>query len=104
MDHMTNSNKYQASPHSDLNDHVDAIHVQLWDDESYRAYLSGLDRATSVEGSLDIDDIYAAKMVRAYARENGVPYVAMQNLSKLVKALRVVKRRYSISRKVGEKK
>ena len=107
MKHMTNYTEFEPStyfsefvpsPNSNLNDEVDLIHVQLWADEKYRKYLSGIDEASTVEGSFYIDDIEAAKMIREYARCRG-SWVSLQNIASIVKALRVVKRRYSISRK-----
>jgi hypothetical protein len=38
-------------------------------------------------------------MILDYAKSNGYPYVAQQNLTTVVKAMRVVMRRYHISRK-----
>lgn len=82
-----------------LNDQVDAIHLQLWTDERYQALLDAVDHSGAVEGNFNIDDTYAAQMIRDHARENGVPYVANQKIATLVRALKIVMRRYGISRK-----
>jgi len=82
-----------------LNDQVESVHMQLWANESYRKLLDAVYPEMAVEGSLVADDFEAARMIRNEASEIGSAYVASQKLDTLRKALGVVLRRYSISRK-----
>lgn len=82
-----------------LNDQVETIHVVLWENEKYRNFLDAVYSEQAVEGDLHIDDSEAARMIRDYAMDNGMLYVAEQKLGTLVKAMNVVMRRYRISRK-----
>ena len=82
-----------------LNDRVDAIHVKLWADDGYRAFLDAVYDEDAVEGSLSADNIFAAMMIRDYAKANGDHYVAGKKVATISKALAVVLRRYGIGRK-----
>lgn len=85
---------------STLNDRVDAIHVTLLSENAdYADLLRAVIRAEAVEGSLSCDDQLAAKMIRDKAMEIGEREVAGEKLRAIVKALRVVLRRYGMSRK-----
>lgn len=82
-----------------LNDHVDDIHVALWgESEDYVQLLDAVYDEQAVEGSLSIDNAKAAEIIRNYAREHKIAYVANQKLSPISKALNVVLRRYHMSR------
>jgi hypothetical protein len=82
-----------------LNDQVDQIHCKLYEEEEYRNYLDAVYNSQALTGSTIYDDGEAGRMILDYAKSNGYPYVAQQNLTTVVKALRVVMRRYHISRK-----
>ena len=82
-----------------LNDHVEAIHLSLYEDEKYRGFIDTVYNEQAVEGSLMADDFQAATMIREKAKEVGDASVFHQNLATLVKSLSVVLRRYGISRK-----
>lgn len=82
-----------------FNDHVELIHFRLIDDAGYRRYLSADCNAQAIEGSLDTDDIMAAKMIRDKAKEICNLEVGEAQLTAIAKALRVVVRRYRLSRK-----
>ena len=82
-----------------LNDYVDSIHVQLWEEEAYRLLLDATSDEDAVEGSTAIDNVEAAKMIRDYAKENNITYVAVKKLATIVKSLNVVLRRYQMTRK-----
>jgi hypothetical protein len=82
-----------------LNDHVEAIHLSLWETKAYRALLDAVTPEDAVEGDLRIDDAKAAEMIRTEAVKQGNRYVAEKKLGTLVQALHVVMRRYGISRK-----
>jgi hypothetical protein len=89
-----------VEPRLTLNDHVNAIHSELWErDETYMEYLDAVYDSEAVEGSLAADNIKAAEVIREYARKNGVKAVANKKLATIVKALNVVLRRYHASRK-----
>src|SRR6185312_5657337 len=77
-----------------LNDHVETIHLKLYENEDYQRLLD------AVEGSLAADNLLAAKMIRDFAIADGFdPYVADKKLATIAKALGVVLRRYGVSRK-----
>jgi hypothetical protein len=82
-----------------LHDQVEAIHLQLWVNGTYRKFLDAVYNSQAVEGSMIADDFEAARMIREEARENGNHYVAEQNLTTLKQSLGVVMRRFGVSRK-----
>jgi hypothetical protein len=82
-----------------LNDQVEDIHVALWDNEEYRDLLDAVDNTEAVEGSLIADTFAAASMIRDYARANKVAAVMQAKLAAVVWSLKVVMRRYSMSRR-----
>lgn len=70
--------------------------------DSYRKYVLAVYDSQAVEGSLSIDNVKAAEIVREYARASNLPEVADlkdQNLATLVKVQGVVLRRYGQDRK-----
>lgn len=81
-----------------LNDQVEEIHRRLHDDPLYRSLISATTNAQAVEGSLATDDIMAATMIRDMAKSIGSD-IGQQQLATIVKALRVVLRRYGASRR-----
>ena len=82
-----------------LNDRVDALHIQLWSNEEYRKLLDAVYDEDAVEGSCAADNIFAAVMIREHAKVSGDNYVAGKKAATIAKALGVVTRRLSISRK-----
>jgi hypothetical protein len=83
-----------------LNDMVEDIHVALYDNEKYSAYLYAVYDEQAVEGSLAADNVMAATMVREHAKKsNNENPLAKEKLATISKALGVVLRRYEISRK-----
>ena len=82
-----------------LNDHVEALHLSLYEDEEYQQFIEAVYSEQAVEGSLIADDLEAARMIRDKARSIGDMTVGKQKLATLVKAMNVVLRRFGISRK-----
>jgi|SRR6185312_640774 len=83
-----------------LNDHVETIHLKLYENEDYQRLLDAVYDEDAVEGSLAADNLLAAKMIRDFAIADGFdPYVADKKLATIAKALGVVLRRYGVSRK-----
>jgi len=82
-----------------LNDQVETIHLALWPDDQYRAFLDAVHKEQAVEGDLYVDDVMAAQLIRGKAREMGNGYVAKQNLATIRKSMQVVLRRFGIGRR-----
>jgi len=83
-----------------LNDHVEDVHVALYDDSSeYRRLLEAVWDSDAVEGSLAIDNTLAAAMLRDKAKGISGNPVGDKKLDTIVKSLTVVLRRYHNSRK-----
>lgn len=82
-----------------LNDRVDFIHQDLWDDPNYQRYLYACWDSQAVEGSLSADNLMAAMMIRDYARKNSDPLVADEKLAVINHSLNIVLNRYHIGRK-----
>jgi hypothetical protein len=81
-----------------LNDLVEDILVQLWEDNDFRRYTRAVWDEQAIEGSLAADNIMAATMIRERARENDNNEVANEKLATIAKAMGVVLRRYEESR------
>lgn len=81
-----------------LNDYVDDIHLALWDNAHYQKLLEAVYPEEAVEGSLPADDLLAAMAIRDYAKEHKIDFVIERKLATIMKALKVVARRYHISR------
>lgn len=86
-------------PLNNLNDLVDQIHLELYDDPEYIALLDAVSDEDAVEGSLAIDNAKAAERIRNYAIDKGMTYVAEKKLATIVRSLSVVLRRWKMSRK-----
>ena len=82
-----------------LNDQIESIHMSLWEEPAYKRYLDAVYSEQAVEGDLFVDDIEAARMIRAYAKEKGVTYVREQKLATIRKSLLVVLRRFGTTRR-----
>lgn len=66
--------------------------------EKFRSYLTALYPEHAVEGSPAADDLEAANMIREWAKAHEVTELAGEKKTIIVKALKVVMRRYRISR------
>ena len=63
-------------PKRTLNNYVDDIHQNLWENEAYQRLLWAVWTSETVEGSIIANDLEAARMQRNYAKENGISVVA----------------------------
>jgi hypothetical protein len=81
-----------------LNDLVEAIHIELIENDKYRAFIAASNDAEAVEGSVLADDISAALMIRDKAKELKIDEVSVTDLATIRTALNVVLRRYDMSR------
>jgi len=81
-----------------LNDLVEEIHLQLYEDQTYQDLLWAVVDSQAVEGSLGEDDSAAARLIRQQAKKIG-SRVQNEKLHSIVIALRLVMRRYDESRK-----
>lgn len=82
-------------------DFVEDIHRVLMgsdDNVDYRRWLDAISDDQAIEGSMLIDDSKAAEIIRDYAKDNGIVDVANAKLAAVVRALKVVLRRYGVSR------
>lgn len=59
-----------------LNDYVEDMHIKLWPNATYQRFLEAVYDEDAVEGSLAVDNIKAAEMIRDLAKEEKVPQVA----------------------------
>ena len=83
-----------------LNDYVEDVHRVLWDaNEDYRNYLEAVYDEDAVEGSLSVDDVFAAMMIRDKAKTLEGSPVADKNISTIKRSLNIVLRRYHADRK-----
>jgi hypothetical protein len=82
-----------------INDLVEDQVVKLWEDKTFSRYVDGVYDSMTVEGSMDIDDVMAAQMIRDAAKKSGSDELAEQKLDTMVHAMRVVLRRYGQGRK-----
>ena len=82
-----------------LNDQIEAVHLRLWGVPEYKRYLAAIYDEQAVEGSCAADNLKAAEMVRDAAKKSENYDLGSEKLATIVKSLKVVKRRYGISRK-----
>jgi hypothetical protein len=82
-----------------INDLVEDIVVRLWEDKDFLKFVDAVYDSDTVEGSMDIDDMMAAMMIRDLAKETGNDELAEKKLDVIVHAMRVVLRRYGQGRK-----
>lgn len=80
-----------------INDMVEHYHLQLLANEAYTRLFDAIYNEQAVEGSLVSDDHEAARMVRDSALRDDSP-LGREKLATIVKALRVVLRRYEMAR------
>ena len=81
-----------------LNDLVEEIHVQLWEQEEYRNLLWAVHDSQAQEGSLSADNLFAAQMIRVQAKKVG-SRVQHEKAYPIAIALGIILRRFGISRK-----
>lgn len=82
-----------------LTDHVNDIHVQLWQNPHYQRLLEAVWNEESVEGNLRADNQEAARMIRDVARKTSNVYLKDTPLVAISKSLNVVLNRYDHGRK-----
>ena len=88
---------------SNLFDEVERAHVALFDptdpENLYPRYIDAVWPEASMEGWLVLDDAKAASMMKEHAVANELFLIQRANTATLIKALRVVLRRYGLDRK-----
>lgn len=83
-----------------LNDQIEEIHLQLYEkNDRYKELLEAVWDSDAVEGSLAIDNVMAAEMIREQAIKTSNVEVSRRKLDTIVKCLGVVLRRYGFTRK-----
>jgi hypothetical protein len=80
-----------------INDMVEQYHLTLLADENYARLYDAVYNEQAVEGSLMSDDHEAARAIREAAIRDNSP-LGREKLATIVKAARVVLRRYDMSR------
>jgi hypothetical protein len=85
-----------------LNDHAEVVFLELYSEEKFKRLLQAVWPEESVNGTLDLDDVEAATMIQERAAssisETIRRRVGEADRKAIVHALRVVMRRYGISR------
>ena len=81
-----------------LNDEVESLMLLVWEDDQFQSYLDAVYDSQAIEGSLAIDNVKLAELIRDKAKAIG-NRVAQEKLATIVKSLNVVLRRYGFSRK-----
>lgn len=93
------ANAYKLKNTGTLNDQVEQVVRVLIDVPAFRTLIDAVYDEDSVEGKMYLDDAAAANMIRDYAKENNGPALLMQaKLVTLVRAMKVVLRRFSAGR------
>jgi hypothetical protein len=82
-----------------INDLVEDVVVRVWEDKAFMKFVDAVYDSDTVEGSMDIDDTMAAMMIRDVAKKTGNDELAEKKLDVIVRAMRVVLRRYGQGRK-----
>jgi hypothetical protein len=81
-------------PAASLNDAVDQIYLDLCNNAKFQHLLSADRNDQSVNGIVAFDDAEAAKMVREHAEKHLIGIVKNAKLADVMKALKVVMKRY----------
>lgn len=81
-----------------LNDMVEELYLKLWENAQFKRLLDAVTDGEAVEGSLGCDDHEAARMLRELARKEHSP-IQDKPIASYKLALKVVMRRYQMSRK-----
>ena len=71
--------------------------ISVWEEDQFQTYLDAVYDEQAVEGSLAIDNVKAAELIREKATAIG-NRVSQEKLATIVKSLNVVLRRYGFSR------
>jgi hypothetical protein len=83
-----------------LNDYVEDAHKILWDESpEYQNYLEAVWDSEAIEGSLALDNVMAATMLREKAMTIEGSILGKKKLDAIIKSLGIVLRRYQFSRK-----
>jgi hypothetical protein len=77
-----------------LNDEVETIYLMLYDDPKFLSFNEAVYDELAIEGSVFIDGVKAAEMIRDKAVEVGNQMVINAKLAAIVRAVGVVQRRY----------
>jgi len=85
-----------------LIDEVVKVFFALYDDEEFRALRGEDDPEATVHGSIVVDDVVSAQMVKEKGVEMGLPLIIAANLHSIGMKLRAAERRYNASRKQRE--
>lgn len=81
-----------------LNDRVEDFYLLLVEnDEEFMRYLNAVWDEQAVEGSIAVDEVMAAQIIRRKAVEMGSD-LGRENLTTLIRSLNVVLRRYGLGR------
>ena len=90
---------YKLKRRRTINDLVEEIVVKLWEnDRDFMKLIEPIYDSQAQEGSLAEDDVMAALIIRDRAKKDEHVEVANQNLRTIKLAMRVVLRRFGISR------
>lgn len=81
-----------------LNDDVEDAFLKLWEREDFKRFFVPIWRSETIEGSFIDDEVCAAHMLRQFAQENHMPLARNAKLDALRHSMRVVARRYGLSR------
>ncbi len=83
-------------PIQNINDDVAKIFVELWQDEKFRRLFEATQDADCVGGSRSTDNLLAAQMIAAYAKERTYSFVLKHKLSTIRAATMVVARCFGV--------
>ena len=89
-----------------ITDQAEEIYLHLWDLDWFRVLNLANDNESSVEGSIAIDDVLAAKSIKDYAKsDTSGRYAQIENASVKViqRAIKTVRRRYGTQRVLTKK-
>jgi hypothetical protein len=89
----------ETKPRRTLNDFVEQLHLELYNNQRYFKLLDGTTDEDTVEGSCGADNVLAAMMLRDLAKEKAIKEVAEKKIATIVKSLGVVLSRYKATRK-----
>ena len=90
---------YTLKRTSTLNDQVEQLVRKLIADAEFRKFIDAVSDEDSQEGKMYLDDVAAAMMLRAFAKDNGEPVLVMDaKLATLIRSLKVVLRRFNAGR------
>ncbi|TCM62262.1 hypothetical protein [Rhizobium sp. BK068] len=82
---------------------VEMINRALWEKPEYQRYHEAISHEQAVEGNMNIDDIRAADMIKAYAKENGIDIVVRANTAAILKELHKVLYKHRMTRRQRRK-